>query len=82
MHQMTLLDIIVAREKILRRIRSAKIGVGANKPGWYNNPRHRSYGKATRRKATWALKLEEAKEDLKRFDSQLAEVEIGSWEAE
>ena len=78
----TLLDVVRAREAILKRIKGARIGVGSNKPGWYDDPRHRAYGKARRRRAEWALKLEKAKEDLVRFDEQLAKIEIGEWEAE
>lgn len=76
---MTLLDVILRREEILRRIRGARIGVGSNKIGWYD-PKHRSYGKARRRKVEWAIKLEDAKEELRKFDEQLAKIEIGEWE--
>ena len=75
----TLLDVVRERERILSRIRAAKIGVGANKRGWYA-PSHRLAGKVVRKKAEWALKLEKAKADLKSFDAQLAKIEIGEWE--
>lgn len=73
---MTLLDAIKCREEILKRIKGARIGVGSNKPGWYDDPHHRSFGKARKRKAEWALKLEAAKEELKKFDALAKTLEV------
>ena len=73
---MTLSDAIKQRDAILRRIKGAKIGIGSNKPGWYDDPRHRAYGKARRRRAEWALALEVAKEDLAKFDAKAKQLEV------
>jgi hypothetical protein len=63
----TLRDALDLYESIKKRIRSAMIGIGANKPGVYTDPRHHSYGKQRKRRAVWALELAKSKEELRQF---------------
>ena len=64
---MTLSEAIQKYEAIKKRIKSAKQGLGSNKPGTYTDPRHHAYGKQRKRRAAWALKLDEAMRDFEEF---------------
>lgn len=73
---MSVLDVIKAREQILSQIRAAKIGVGANKVGYYND----DCQKTARRKVGWMVDLKVAEHELEEFDKYFDEITIDDLE--
>lgn len=69
----TVLDYIKEREKLRAMIRSAKIGVGANKLANYNGAERRM---CQFRKTQWEIKLANAERELAGFDERMGELKV------
>lgn len=71
--EVSVLDVIRARDTILSRIRAAKIGVGANKVGYYGPD---VCGRVAKRKVGWMVDLKVAEKELEEFDAYFDEIQI------